>query len=76
MNPTDAPPEPDDENEAEPTVAGAALNAGAEVVSAGAEIVGGAAEAAGGCLEGCAGCSAAVLLMLFGAAGSALAFFT
>ncbi len=85
MNPTDVPPD-EDEGDAEQAAAGAALNAGAEVIGAGAEVVsagaeiageiaGGAAETAGGCLEGCGGCAAAMLLMLFGAAGTALAVF-
>jgi hypothetical protein len=77
MNPIDESPDEDEsEDEAKQTVAGAALNAGAEVVGAAAEVAGGAAEAAGGCLEGCGGCAAAMLLMLFGAAGTAMAFFS
>ncbi len=38
------------------------------------EGAGGGLEAVGGCLEGCGGCSLALLLVLFAATGSAVAF--
>jgi hypothetical protein len=47
----------------------------ADAAGSALEGAGGALEAAGGCLEGCRSCSLAVLLMLFAAAGTAMALF-
>ncbi len=52
-----------------------ALDAAAEGAGAAIEGAGAAIEAVGGVAEGCVGCSLAVLITLFAAAGSAMAFF-
>ena len=56
-------------------VAGGAIEAAGEVAGSAIEGAGSALEAAGGCAEGCGGCSLAVLVTLFAAAGSAMAYF-
>ena len=85
--PWEAAPQPEEEENTGPPVAdgggsgdllGGAADAGIgglNAASGAAELAGGALEGAGGCLEGCAGCSAAILLLLFTAAGTAMAVF-
>jgi hypothetical protein len=52
-----------------------AAGTAADAAGSALEGAGSAFDAAGGCLEGCGSCSLAVLLMLFAAAGTAMALF-
>ena len=56
-------------------LAAGAIEGAGELAGAAIEGAGGALEVAGGCAEGCGGCSLALLVLMFAAAGSALALF-
>lgn len=51
------------------------VSGAADLASGVADVAGGTLEVLGGCADGCGGCSLAVLVTLFAAAGSAMAFF-
>lgn len=57
------------------SAAGNLVDGAAEVAGGALEVAGGALDVAGGCLDGCSGCSLAILVTLFAAAGTAMAFF-
>ena len=60
-------------------IAGGAIevvgNVAAGAIEGAGEVAGAAIEGAGGCADGCGGCSLALLITLFAAAGTAMAFF-
>ena len=76
-------PQPDDGTNDGTSPGGKMVEGAAEVVGGvvegAAEVAGAGLEVAGGCLggvaDGCGGCSLAILITLFAAAGSAMAFF-